>query len=74
MGYQDDNDRTNLTHGLPSFLSVDCAFEAADGEWVFKNKLGSLETDLVLDEIAPILLLISDESHIRNYIIVCTIK
>jgi hypothetical protein len=74
MGYEDNHGRADQAHGLPTLLSFDDTFQAADMEWIFKDEPGSFETDLVLSEIAPVLILIPGESHDRRCIIACTKK
>jgi len=72
MGHEDNHDRTDQTHGLPALLPFDDTLQAADVEWIFKDEPGGLETDSVLCEIAPVLVLIPCESHDRSGIITCT--
>jgi len=72
MGHKDNHDRADQTHGLPALLSFNDTFQAADMEWIFKDKPGSFETDLLLCEIAPVLIFIPGESHERGGIIACT--
>ena len=43
-------------------------------KWIFKDEPGRFETDLVLCEIAPVLIFIPGESHERRGIIACTKK
>ena len=74
MGHEDNHDRADQTHGLPALLSFDDTFQAADMEWILKDEPGGFETDLVLCEIAPVLVLIPGESHDRSGIITCTKK
>jgi hypothetical protein len=66
MGDQDNHNGANQAYGLPAFLSIDDAIQAAEGERIFKDKPGSFQTDLVFREIEPVLLLIPDESHNRE--------
>ena len=74
MGHEDNHERADQAHGLPALLSFDGTFQAADMEWIFKNEPGRFETDPVLCEIAPVLILIPGESHDCSGIITCTKK
>ena len=74
MGYEDNHGRADQAHGLPALLSFDDTFQAAYMEWIIKDETGGFETDFVLCEIAPVLILIPSESHDRSGIITCTKK
>jgi hypothetical protein len=43
VGYENDDDRADQTHGLPSLLAVDDAIRAADVERILEDEPGGLE-------------------------------
>jgi hypothetical protein len=41
MGYEDDDNRADKAHGLPTFLSIDNTLQAAEGKSIFKDETGA---------------------------------